>query len=133
MPAPRRRSPLRLLLLVLIGVGLLALAGVTLSGVSSEQSTLAYQNDDYQVPPADLTPPPLPVPQTYDEAVGYITENPFYNQTAPLPVRCDSRPINVAAASDNQLDEHFEGLMECLVRFWQPPVTAAGFVIVLRQ
>jgi uncharacterized protein len=130
MPAPRRRSPLRLLLLVLIGLGLLALAGVTFTGVSSEQSNLAYQNDDYQVPPPDLTPPPLPVPQTYDEAVGYITENPFYDQTAPLPVRCDSRPINVATASDNQLDKHFEGLMECLVRFWQPPVTAAGFVIV---
>jgi uncharacterized protein len=130
MPAPRRRSPLGLLLLVLIGLGVLALAGLMFTGVTSEQSEMAYQNEDYQVPPPDQSPPPLPVPQTYEEAVGYITRNPFYDQTAPLPVRCDTQPINVATASDDELDEHFEGLMECLVRFWEPPVTSAGFVIV---
>jgi predicted metalloprotease len=115
---------------VLIGLSLLALAGLMFTGVASEQPEVAYQNEEYQVPPPDQSPPPLPVPQTYEEAVGYITRNPFYNQTAPLPVRCDSRPINVATASDDELDEHFEGLMECLVRFWEPPVTSAGFIIV---
>ena len=48
----------------------------------------------------------------------------------PIPVRCDSAPINVATADDARLEAHFNGLMECLVRVWQPPVTAADFVIV---
>jgi predicted metalloprotease len=131
MPGPRRRSPLRLLLLVLIGISVLALAGLVFSsGVTSGQSEGAYQNDDFRVPPPDRSPPPIPLPQTYDEAVAYITDNPFYGQTVPLPVRCNSQPINVATASDDQLDEHFNGLMECLVRVWQPPVTGAGFIIV---
>ena len=130
MPAPRGRSPLRLVLLALIGLSLVGLAFVALTGVSSEQSEVAYQNDDYQVPPPDMSPPPLPVPQTYDEAVSFITKNTFYDQTTPLPVRCESEPINVRTASDSELEKHFNGLMECLVRFWEPPVTAGGFVIV---
>ncbi len=130
MPTPRRRSPLRLLLLALIGIALLALAGLVFSSMSSGPTEVAYQNDNYQVPPPDRNPPPLPLPQTYEEAVAFITRNPFYDQTAPLPVRCNSQPINVATASDEQLEEHFSGLMECLVRFWQPPVTSAGFLIV---
>jgi predicted metalloprotease len=132
MPPPRRRNALGVLLLALIGLSVLALAGLMFSGLSSSsgQSEMAYQNDDYQVPPPDRNPPPLPLPQTYEEAVGYITENPFYNQTAPLPVRCDSEPIDVRAASDSQLEKHFSGLMACLVRFWEPPVTSAGFIVV---
>ena len=45
-------------------------------------------------------------------------------------MRCNSAPINVADASDEQLSAHFNGLMECLVRVWQPPLTAADWVIV---
>ena len=48
----------------------------------------------------------------------------------PVPVRCNSQPINVTTASDAQLKSHFEGLMECLVRVWEPPVTNAGFILV---
>jgi uncharacterized protein len=47
-----------------------------------------------------------------------------------VPVRCNSQPINVATASDAQLKSHFEGLIECLVRVWEPPVTNARFIIV---
>ena len=36
----------------------------------------------------------------------------------------------MTTASDAQLKAHFEGLMECLMRVWQPPVTAAGWQIV---
>jgi predicted metalloprotease len=91
---------------------------------------VAYQNEDYQVPPPDQSPPPIPVPQTYGEAEQLITKNRFYNQTVPVPVRCDSEPINVVTASDAQLKSHFEGLMECLVRVWEPPVTEADWIIV---
>jgi uncharacterized protein len=101
-----------------------------ISGLTSGTSNFAYQNDDYQVPPPDTSPPPIPIPETYEQAEQWITQSTFYNQTAPAPVRCNSQPINVSTASDAQLKAHFEGLMECLVRVWEPPVTSAGFTIV---
>jgi predicted metalloprotease len=120
------------LLLVIIILGLATLAGVVISGLSagSSASTAAYQNDDYQVPAPDTSPPPIPVPETYEQAERWITESPFYNQVVPAPVRCDSQPINVTTASEAQLKSHFEGLMECQVRVWEPPITNAGFIIV---
>ena len=130
MPAPRRRNPLRAVLGVIIIVTLIAFAGLAIAGLSAESSTTAYQNDNYQVPPPDTSPPPIPVPETYREAEQWITESAFYSQTVPAPVRCSSQPINVATASDPELKVHFEGLMECLVRVWEPPVTNAGFIIV---
>jgi hypothetical protein len=130
MPAPRRRNPLRLVLLAVILVTLAALGGLVISGLTSEPSNVAYQNDEYQVPPPDASPPPIPIPETYQQAEQWITQSTFYNQTAPAPVRCNSQPINVSMADDAQLKAHFEGLMECLVRVWEPPVTSAGFTIV---
>ncbi len=130
MPAPRRKSPLRLVLLMVIVLTLGALGGLVISGLTSEASNVAYQNDNYQVPPPDTSPPPIPVPETYEQAERWITDNRFYDQTAPAPVRCNSQPINVVTASDAQLKAHFEGLMECLVRVWEPPVASAGFIIV---
>jgi uncharacterized protein len=118
------------LLGVIIIITLIAVAAFAITGVSTESSSAAYQNDDYQVPPPESNPPPIPIPQTYGQAEQWITESPFYAQTVPAPVRCDSQPINVVTASDAQLESHFEGLMECLVRVWQPPITNAGFIIV---
>ena len=129
-PAPRRRSPLRLVLLGIIALAVIALAGLVATGLVNEPRGSAYQNDDYQVPPPDLTPPPLPAPETFDEAEALLTANPVYGQAVPAPVRCTSQPINVVDASDEQLKAHFEGLMECLVRVWQPPLTGANFEIV---
>ena len=111
--------------LVLIGI-----AGLVVAGLAGPSSNVAYQNDDYQVPPPDKNPPPIPIPQTYTQADQWVKTNPVYSQTVPAPVRCNSQPINVATASDDQLESHFEGLMECLVRVWQPPVTGAGWEIV---
>jgi uncharacterized protein len=134
MPAPRRRNPLRFLLLVIIVLGLATIVGLAISGLSagfgSGSSTAAYQNEDYRVPPPDTNPPDIPIPQTYEQAEQWITNSPLYSQTTPVPVRCTSQPINVATASDAQLKSHFEGLMECLVRVWEPPITNAGFIIV---
>ena len=130
MPGPRRRSPLRMLLGVMIIIGLIAVAGFAITGLNSEAPNVAYQNDNYQVPPPERNPPPIPVPQTYGQAEQWITKSAFYSQTTPVPVRCDSQPINVSTASDAQLKSHFEGLMECLVRVWESPITNAGFTIV---
>jgi uncharacterized protein len=119
-----------MLLGVIIIIAVIAVAAFAITGLSTESSSAAYQNDDYQVPPPESNPPPIPIPQTYGEAEQWITESPFYAQTVPAPIRCDSQPINVVTASDAQLESHFEGLMECLVRVWQPPITNAGFIIV---
>jgi uncharacterized protein len=131
LPAPRRRNPLRMLLGVVIILSLIALAAFAITGLSSsDTSNVAYQNDNYRVPPPDRNPPPIPVPQTYGQAEEWITNSAFYGQTVPAPVRCNSQPINVSTASDAQLKSHFEGLMECLVRVWEPPVVNAGYIIV---
>ena len=108
----------------------MALAGLAIVSLTAQPSEVAYVNDDYEVPPPDTAPPPLPTPETYEQAEQWITANAFYAQTTPAPVRCDSQPINVTTSTDEQLDAHFEGLMECLVRVWQPPIAAAGFLIV---
>jgi uncharacterized protein len=129
-PPRRRRNPLMTVLLGMIVLVLIALAGLVLANLVSGTTTTAYQNDDYQVPPPDLSPPPIPVPNTYGEAEEWITNNALYAQRVPVPVRCNSAPINVADADDEQLEAHFNGLMECLVRVWQPPLTAADFIVV---
>ena len=54
----------------------------------------------------------------------------IYAQIMPAPVRCDVQPIDVQNASAPVLQAHFDGLVECLVRAWQPPVTNAGFIII---
>ena len=130
VPVPRRSRGPRVVLLALIAVALLAVAAFVVVGLSGEPTEVAYANDDYQVPPPDISPPELPLPQTYEQAEEWTTKNALYAQPMPAPVRCSSMPINVTTASDSELKSHFEGLMECLVRVWQPPVTAAGFVIV---
>jgi predicted metalloprotease len=130
LPGPRRRSPLGMLLLGLIGVALVAIAGFVVAGLGSSTPEVAYQNEDYKVPPPDTNPPPIPVPDTYQQAEQTVSRSPFYAQSAPIPVRCDTQPINVDTASDAQLKSHFEGMLECLLRVWQPPITKAGLQIV---
>ena len=130
VPRPRTRRPGRALLMALVAVAFAALAGLAFANLTEQRSDVAYANDDYEVPPPDTTPPPLPQPETYEQAEQWIRANAFYDQTAPVPVRCNSQPINVTTSTDEQLDAHFEGLMECLVRVWQPPVTNADFQIV---
>lgn len=130
-PAPRRRrSPLGKLLLAGIVVALISMFGTVGANSVNEPAAQQYENEDYRVPPPDKSPPPLPVPETYEEAEQLVVSNPFYRQTAPRPVQCTAQPINVATADNDQLKSHFETLMECAVRVWQPPVEAAGFEIV---
>jgi predicted metalloprotease len=130
-PARRRRSALGTLLMTGVVLGLLMLAGQTVSNLSAGGSTdTSYQNENYQVPPPDTSPPPIPQPETYEEAEQLLVANPFYEQTVPTPVRCDADPIDVSSASDRALESHFTELMECLVRVWQPPVEGADWQIV---
>jgi predicted metalloprotease len=126
---PARPSRLRIVLLGLIGLTVLALAGLVVAGLLSKPAEVAYQNDQYQVPPPEATPPPLPFPDTDAEAHDLVTKNTLYAQQAPLPVRCNEQPLPVDAVTDQQLKTHFENLIACMVRVWQPPVTQAGRLI----
>lgn len=128
-PTPRRRNPLKRLLLALIGVSLLALAGLVVAGLTVRPTEIAYANEDYQVPAPELNPPPIPVAESFAQAQEWLTSNALYAQTTPAPVRCPVPPIDVATADDASLKSHFESLTECLVRVWEPPVTQAGFQI----
>jgi predicted metalloprotease len=129
-PPVRRRNPLRALLLALIVLTVLAVIGLGATNLASPARTVAFQNDDYTVPPPDKNPPPIPVPDTYAQAETFVSRNPFYEQSAPIPVRCNAQPINVTTADDAQLKSHFESLMECTLRVWEPPLEKAGFKIV---
>ena len=120
---------MKLLLLALIGVSLLALTGLIVAGLTVRPAEVAYVNDDYQVPAAELNPPPIPVPESFAQAQEWVARNALYGQTTPAPVRCQVPPIDVAIADDASLKSHFENLMECLVRVWEPAVTQAGFEI----
>jgi len=128
-PAPRR-SPLGRFLLAAIGLSMLALLALVLINAVSggEARDGAYANDDYQVPAPNLNAPSIPIPETFDEAERWLTANAVYGQTTPAPVRCEVPAIDVARA-DAALDAHFEDLVECLVRVWQPPLTEARFQI----
>ena len=66
-----------------------------ITGLVAEPSGVAYQNDDYQVPPPDTNPPPIPIPQTEQEVVQWSEANAIYDQTMPAPVRCNAQPIDV--------------------------------------
>ena len=129
---PRKKNPLVRVLGVLIVLAVVALIGLVVTNLSGggTNTDVAYQNDNYQPPPPDTDPPPLPEPETYSEARTLVTANAFYRQTAPIPVRCEISPINVQTASDAQLQTHFETLMGCLMRVWNPPVKAAGYTLV---
>ena len=129
MQPPRKRSPMMTLLLGLVAMSVLAIIGLVLVNIFTGSSDTAYQNDDYQVPPADSAPPELPLPTTYAEAQSWLVTNPLYEQTTPAPVRCDNPPINIASASDSALETHFSNQVACLMRVWNPPVTGAGFVL----
>ncbi len=128
-PAGGTRNPLKLVVLALAGVALLALVGLVAVNLTAKPAQVAYQNDDYAVPPAELDPPQIPAPETLDQAKQWTSANALYQQQVPAPVRCDSTPIDVATADDALLKSHFESLMACLVRVWEPPLRQAGFQI----
>ena len=117
------------MLLALIGVALLAIAGFVVVSTLAGPTEVAYANDDYQVPPPEANPPQIPIPQTTDQVTQWMEANAIYSQPMPAPVRCNSTPIDVQTDDATELKNHFDGLMECLVRTWQPPVTNAGFII----
>lgn len=106
-----------------------ALVTLIVLNATAPNNQVAYQNDTYQVPPPDKNPPPLPQPDTKQQAVQLVEHNKLYDQTMPVPIRCTLQPIT-GSSTDAQLTTHLNKLMACLVRAWEPPVTKAGYTIV---
>ncbi|QGN33732.1 neutral zinc metallopeptidase [Microlunatus sp. Gsoil 973] len=129
-PPAQRSNPLKKVLAAVMTLVAAALVGlVVVNLVVGSGTAVAYQNDSYKVPPPDENPPPLPAPDTYGQARQWITANKLYDQSMPLPIRCELKPIT-DQSTDAELTTHLNDLMACLVRAWEPPVTAAGYQIV---
>lgn len=134
---PRRRSPFAALLKVGIAViAILMIANVVrglLGGGSAGTETTdppansPYKNEGYQAPPADMSPPELPIPQTVGEANDYLLRNPIYAQSVPVPTNCQMGSVDALTASRTQMEKHLNELMGCLMAVWEEPVTAAGY------
>jgi uncharacterized protein len=128
---PKARNPLAAVLLGLVALAVLAIAGfVAVTLLQPGASASGYQNDQYEPPPPAASPDPIPQPATPAEADDLTKHNRLYEQQVPVPVRCDNPTIDVSAANDAELKAHFEGLMGCLMRVWNPPVTDAGWTLV---
>ena len=109
-PPPRRRSPLRLLLLGLIGLVVLALAGLVVANLVAGTSNVAYQNDDYEVPPPDKNPPPIPLPADLRGGGGLVGRR-TRSTTSPCRSRCaaTAQPINVADGRRRPAEDALRG------------------------
>lgn len=88
-----------------------------------------YQNEDYQVPSVSSSPPDLEIPETMGELMDLLEANPIYEETFPVPVRCDL-PLETGASSlsDEALEQRMTTYIDCLTRAWGPTLEAAGFI-----
>ncbi len=130
MAPPRRRGPLRAVLLCVVALTVLAPVGLVAVTALQRPAETAYANDDYQVPPPEAKPPPLPIPETAAQAQEWTRANAIYQQTMPAPIRCEVTRIDFVTADDATLKAHFEELIACLIRAWYLPTQQAGFILV---
>jgi predicted metalloprotease len=136
-PGPPRKSPLRGLLLgvvLVIGIAFFAISlmhylnpGPEIAGPGGSQTTTPAPQETVKVPEPDTQPPELPQPKTYGEAETWLTENPVYQQSAPVPTNCTVPEIDITTASVGALTTHLNDLTACLWRVWSGPLEAAGY------
>ncbi|MCC2591978.1 neutral zinc metallopeptidase [Tessaracoccus sp. OS52] len=132
-PRPPRKSgpPAALVATVVI-------AGVVLAGMlvyaflprgGPDQVGPRYLNEDYEVPAVTSSPPDLEIPTTEEELVALLEDNPVYQETMAVPVRCDlaleDEPLGL---SDDELEARMGEFVGCLTRAWGPLLEEAGFV-----
>lgn len=138
-PQPPRKNPLGRILVALIVLCVLLFIGTVVAGMLKGQDTATTtpttspttsQEEQYTPPPPDMDPPKLPVPETYSEATQWLQKNAIYEQNTQIPNNCAFlKPVDAASASVSELQAHIENLTACLVKVWNEPVTAAGFVL----
>ena len=94
---------------------------------------LGVRERGLSVPPADSAPPPIPLAATYAEAQDWLVNNPLYAQTTADACSLRGAADQCGDRRDAELESHFNGHVECLVRVWNPPVTGAGFLLPCRR
>lgn len=125
-PAPKRPgSPLRPILIAVIGVLVLAIAGMAIASLVGP----SYENEDYEVPAPTETPAPPPDFQV-SEVEDYMVNNPLYQQVVPAPVRCEVTPADWQNSTDEDIERYMDELVACFTRVWGPSLEAAGFTPV---
>lgn len=100
------------------------------NGGTTTNGTGPYANESYTPPPADMNPPELPAPKTYGQATTMLNANAIYSETTPKPTNCSKVvDLDASTATVAELTAHLNNLMGCLMTTWNPPVTAAGYVM----
>ena len=130
--APTKKGPPPVLVGAVIGAGIALVALLVyafVSGGGSEDVGPDYRNEDYQVPTVSSSPPELKFPETMGELIELLEENPIYEETFPVPVRCDLTLDGATGSLTNdELEDRMTTYIGCLTRAWGPTLEAAGFV-----
>lgn len=139
---PRRRNPLRSLLLglvLVVGIAVFAISlmhylsggeeqdDVATSPGSVQTGTTPAPQPSVEVPAPDSDPPDIPQPKTFEQAEKWLVTNPVYQQAAPVPTDCPVPGIDMRTAPVGELTSHLNDLTACLWRVWSGPLEAAGY------
>lgn len=129
VPPPKRKNPF---VAILAGAAFIVIAAfflITLSNYLNNGGGTGG-NGGHQVtnvPAPDFNPPPLPAPDTYEQAQTWLTDNAIYDESVPVPTACPVPYLNAKTATPDQLEAHLNELTACLWGVWIDPMTAAGF------
>ncbi len=124
---PRRRKGQRgRTLLVLLSIAILV--GAALPMISTIASS-GYANSAYVPPQPDPNPPALPRIANGTSAHDTVTSSALYGQTVPNPTKCTVTTIDLAAASESELQSHMSDVVACLMRVWDVTVTKSGYTM----
>lgn len=74
-------------------------------------------------------PPPVPFPQTWEEADQWVLANALYAESVEVPTDCALGRLDLASSDIPQLEAHLDRLIDCTVVVWQGPMERAGFVL----
>lgn len=141
-------------LVLLLGFGAFALTGALMrSGPgagpeptipypapSSEQPSPPMEPTEQPSPPVEPTPqpsptapgdgydpPPLPRPQSEDEASQWLRANALYDQSTAQTNCAIARLSDPTPPDLATMDAHLNRSMDCFMQVWLGPMTAAGF------
>lgn len=131
-PPQRGGNPLGRILIMLVAVCGVLLVGVVVANMMSGRTPGAdpRPTETYTPPPPDMNPPEIPQPKTYGEATEWLENNPFYQQRIVIPTDCNNmQPVDAVNASETELNAHLQLLTACLLKVWNAPIEAAGFVM----
>ena len=76
----------------------------------------------------DLNPDDPPYPATESEVDQALYSSPLYSQSL-IPTQCEITAIDLVDAPVDDIEEHMNEFVDCLMAAWHPPVVSAGFAL----